>query len=71
MNMNLEGKVYAPYRLKPDRALAAKMHAAVARAIASGEEDAAALASDRLIDYIERFTRDARHKATKIQGRGK
>lgn len=27
MNMNLEGKVYPPYRLKPDRALAAKMQA--------------------------------------------
>jgi hypothetical protein len=25
MNMQLEGKVYPPYRLKPDRALAAKM----------------------------------------------
>ncbi len=27
MNMQLEGKVYPPYRLKPDRALAAKMRA--------------------------------------------
>jgi len=27
MNMNLEGKVYPPYRLKPDRALAARMQA--------------------------------------------
>ena len=27
MNMNLEGKVYPPYQLKPDRALAAKMQA--------------------------------------------
>jgi hypothetical protein len=27
MNMDLEGKVYPPYRLKPDRALAAKMRA--------------------------------------------
>lgn len=27
MNMSLAGKVYPPYRLKPDRALAAKMHA--------------------------------------------
>ena len=50
------------YKQVADMPLAAKMHAAVARAIASGEEDAAALASDRLIDYIERFTRDARHK---------
>lgn len=27
MNMSLEGKVYPPYRLKPDRALAARMQA--------------------------------------------
>lgn len=27
MNMQLEGKVYPPYRLRPDRALAAKMRA--------------------------------------------
>jgi len=27
MNMHLDGKVYPPYRLKPDRALAAKMAA--------------------------------------------
>jgi hypothetical protein len=27
MNMQLEGKVYPPYRLRPDRALAAKMYA--------------------------------------------
>ena len=28
MNMQLEGKVYPPYRLRPDRALAAQMYAA-------------------------------------------
>lgn len=49
------------YKQVADMPLAAKMHAQVARAIAAGDEDAAALASDRLIDYIERFTRDARH----------
>ena len=27
MNMQLEGKVYPPYRLKPDRELAARMRA--------------------------------------------
>jgi len=26
MNMHLEGKVYPPYRLRPDRGLAARMH---------------------------------------------
>ena len=59
------------YKQVADMPLAAKMHAGVARAIVSGEEEAAALASDRLIDYIERFTRDARHKTKKIQARGK
>jgi DNA-binding GntR family transcriptional regulator len=34
-----------------------KAHADVARAIAAGDERAAAKASDRLIDYIEEFTR--------------
>ena len=32
---------------------------AEARAIASGNADRAAAASDRLMDYVERFTRDA------------
>ena len=32
MNMQLEGKVYPPYRLRPDRALAAKMLAGQGRA---------------------------------------
>lgn len=45
------------YRQAADMALAAKLHAAVARAIAKGNGAAAALASDRLVDYIEAFTR--------------
>ncbi len=36
MNMQLEGKVYPPYRLKPDRALAAKMLAGQGLADAGG-----------------------------------
>jgi DNA-binding GntR family transcriptional regulator len=36
---------------------AAEMHAALARAIAAGEAERAAAASDALIDYIEAFTR--------------
>jgi hypothetical protein len=36
--------------------LAAQLHAEVARAIASANEEAAGRASDRLIDYIELFT---------------
>jgi DNA-binding GntR family transcriptional regulator len=45
------------YRQVADMPLAARMHAAVARAIAAGEENAAAAASDALVDYIEAFTR--------------
>jgi DNA-binding GntR family transcriptional regulator len=45
------------YRQAADMALAAKLHAAVARAIAKGNGIAAATASDRLVDYIEAFTR--------------
>ena len=37
--------------------LAAKLHAAVAEAVAEGKPKAAATASDRLIDYIEDFAR--------------
>jgi DNA-binding FadR family transcriptional regulator len=35
----------------------AKLHADIARAIAQGEEQAAAAALDRLLDNIESFTR--------------
>ncbi len=45
------------YREAADMPLAAKLHAAVARAIAKGDGKAAATASDRLVDYIEAFTR--------------
>ena len=45
------------YRQAADMPLAAKLHAAVARAIAKGDAKAAAVASDKLLDYIEEFTR--------------
>jgi DNA-binding GntR family transcriptional regulator len=45
------------YRQAADMPLAAKLHATVARAIAKGDAEAAAAASDRLLDYIEEFTR--------------
>lgn len=45
------------YREAADMPLAAKLHAAVARAVAKGDGKAAAVASDRLVDYIEAFTR--------------
>jgi DNA-binding GntR family transcriptional regulator len=45
------------YRETADMPLAAKLHANLARAIASGDPDAAANASDELLNYLEEFTR--------------
>jgi DNA-binding GntR family transcriptional regulator len=45
------------YKEAADLPLAARLHADIARAIAAGDRDAAATASDRLMDYIEAFTR--------------
>ena len=49
---------YIHYKKAADMPRAAKLHADVARSIASQDEDAAAAASDRLLGYIEQFTRD-------------
>lgn len=48
---------YLHYRQVPDVAVAAKHHADVLHAVAEGDEKAAAAASDRLMDYVEDFTR--------------
>lgn len=48
---------YQHYRESGDLPLSARLHAEVADAIASRDPEAAAKASDRLIDYIESFTR--------------
>ncbi len=48
---------YAYYRATADLPLIARLHAAVARAIAAGDADAAGEASDRLVDYVQAFTR--------------
>jgi DNA-binding GntR family transcriptional regulator len=48
---------YIHYRQVADLPLAARLHADVARAVSRGDEDAAAAASDRLVDYIEAFAR--------------
>lgn len=48
---------YIHYRETADLPLAARLHAEVARAVAAGDAEAAARASDRLIDYIEAFAR--------------
>lgn len=45
------------YKQAADLPLAAKLHADVARAIADGDPEAAARASDALLDFIESFTR--------------
>ena len=48
---------YIHYKQVADLPLAARLHADIARAIAQGDQDGAAAASDRLVDYIEAFTR--------------
>ncbi|RMH47139.1 MAG: GntR family transcriptional regulator [Alphaproteobacteria bacterium] len=48
---------YQHYRETLDLPRCARLHADVARAIAEGDETAAARASDALIDYIEAFAR--------------
>ena len=45
------------WRRSADLPQAAAVHAELARAIAAGQPEAAAAASDRLLDYIEAFTR--------------
>jgi DNA-binding GntR family transcriptional regulator len=48
---------YIHYKQSADMPLTAKLHADIARAIASGDEERAARASDKLLDVIEKFTR--------------
>ena len=48
---------YLHYRQAADMPLTAKLHADIARAIAAGDEERAAKASDRLLNLIEKFTR--------------
>ena len=48
---------YMHYRDAADLPLCARLHANQARAIARGDADAAARASDKLMDYVETFTR--------------
>ncbi len=48
---------YHHYKQVADLPLSARLHGAVARAIAEGDEAKAADASDKLMDYIESFTR--------------
>lgn len=48
---------YANHRAAAVMPLTATLHAAVARAIASGDEEKAAKASDRLLEGLEKFTK--------------
>jgi DNA-binding GntR family transcriptional regulator len=48
---------YMHYREAADLPLCARLHANQARAIAHGNAEAAARASDKLMDYVETFTR--------------
>ena len=48
---------YIHYKEAADMPLTARLHAEIARAIADGERDKAGAAVDRLLDYIETFTR--------------
>lgn len=49
---------YLHYRQAADMPETAKLHADIARSVADGDEDAAARASDVLLDSIEAFTRN-------------
>ena len=49
---------YTHYKQAADMPSTAKLHGDIARAIADGDEERAAKASDRLLDSIEKFTRD-------------
>jgi DNA-binding GntR family transcriptional regulator len=48
---------YMHYRDAADLPLCARLHASQARAIAKADAEAAARASDKLMDYVETFTR--------------
>jgi len=48
---------YVHFKEAADMPFCARLHAAVARSIVEGDPDAAAEAADRLVDYVETFTR--------------
>ena len=49
---------YIHYRQSAIMPVTARLHANIARAIAAGDEERAAKASDKLLDAIDKFTRD-------------
>ena len=48
---------YVHYKQAADLPLTARLHATIARAVAAGDQDAAARGSDTLVDYIGAFAR--------------
>lgn len=52
-------RFWSMYKENGDLAQSAALHGAMMRAVAAGNEEKAAEASDALIDYLERFTREA------------
>jgi DNA-binding FadR family transcriptional regulator len=48
---------YVHYKQAADLKLAARLHAAIARAIADADPDVAGRGSDALVDYIRAFAR--------------
>jgi DNA-binding GntR family transcriptional regulator len=55
---------YLHYKEAADLPLCARLHAEEARAVAEGDGASAAAASDRLMDYVETFTRATAEKAS-------
>jgi DNA-binding FadR family transcriptional regulator len=56
---------YVHYKEVADLPVCARLHASLARAVGEGDTAAARVASEKLLDYIEDFTRatlDARHE---------
>ena len=62
---------YMHYKEAADLPLCAKLHAELARRIAEGDPDAAGRASDRLIDYVEEFTRATLYTALPDRATGR
>jgi DNA-binding GntR family transcriptional regulator len=48
---------YVHYKQVADLALAARLHATIARAVSDGDQEAAARGSDALVEYIQAFAR--------------
>jgi len=48
---------YMHYKEAADLPLAARLHAELARRIAEGDPEGAAAMADKLVDYVETFTR--------------